>query len=909
MPDISVPALVLAVETVDNVDLTDPAALFQPCIQVRVIPNPELVQAFNRAGVTNAGEFTWVAGLGEESSDAWARVLGDYVRPGQVIFNNVIGSGSEIANVRGMPGRERFSRRGGNPITTPRYQRIAPYRENQLGSGVFYAYNQPYESPTTVRTFPAEGPDRFAAVVLDIKRNTVYIKLHSYFLPDDNVPQEVLSVLDVRRPGRSAYKAPSLLRPDAALRVLDWAHGNGFKITGPTRALSRLRDRIAKSVILTPAPGRPAEAIAIVGCNVDAATRDALGVSLPFTGSSSGVVTLDDAQMVDTRLRLPADSLVCDPQVDDMITLMSAPPLDDTRLRPYQARMAGLHVATRYGLVDALPTGLGKTIATLAALQHRSHSIPRYRALVGVEAIVRDQWRGETEEWFPEAEVFTLTSASQTSELEQALNTTDGPLVVIASYTMLTHADEVETPRPLDVYVADPVIEEDGQLSLFANGLTPVEVVASPDAYADDQDPLTLGELLVGTRWHDLVADEATVLATTSTVTAKAMWRLRENSDVAVALTATPADKDFDELGRMIAWARGSRYMFHGNRLDALFDDYEPLVAAEKFRSAVGPLVFRVDKNPEDVPELNATPVLLTPTPAEYALADAARNELKKVYQELVRCVALLDTDRDGLTTEELEELRADLQAARGAWLGGTTLALMACADPATLLESDSSGAMLLASQGLIDPAVATGGTKRRWLLETLRERCANGDKVIVFTQFRRVADNLLADLTEAGLVAGSIVGGGGRRRDLTVAAFQRGELDVVVATKAAEKGLNLQRANVIVHYDLPWTPRVFMQRNGRMERIGSEHDKVETLIPLMDRTIEIRVANVVTARAMKAMLALDGSRELSKTTIGKSFAGLADLALADGVGEVEAGLLAIGAYLLGEDARQPALV
>ena len=43
----------------------------------------------------------------------------------------------------------------------------------------------------------------------------------------------------------------------------------------------------------------------------------------------------------------------------------------------------------------------------------------------------------------------------------------------------------------------------------------------------------------------------------------------------------------------------------------------------------------------------------------------------------------------------------------------------------------------------------------------------------------------------------------------------------VLVATDAAGEGINLQRAHLMVNYDLPWNPNRIEQRFGRIHRIG----------------------------------------------------------------------------------------
>src|SRR5437763_6412732 len=46
-------------------------------------------------------------------------------------------------------------------------------------------------------------------------------------------------------------------------------------------------------------------------------------------------------------------------------------------------------------------------------------------------------------------------------------------------------------------------------------------------------------------------------------------------------------------------------------------------------------------------------------------------------------------------------------------------------------------------------------------------------------------------------------------------------DVNVLVATDAAGEGINLQRAHLMVNYDLPWNPNRIEQRFGRVHRIG----------------------------------------------------------------------------------------
>jgi superfamily II DNA or RNA helicase len=103
-----------------------------------------------------------------------------------------------------------------------------------------------------------------------------------------------------------------------------------------------------------------------------------------------------------------------------------------------------------------------------------------------------------------------------------------------------------------------------------------------------------------------------------------------------------------------------------------------------------------------------------------------------------------------------------------------------------------------------------------------LLESVLNGDPTLIFTGAAATA-RALARRLRCGLATA---------RDGTGAidAFRRGTIDRVVATDLASEGLNLQRAGVVVHYDIPWNPVKLDQRNGRTYRIGQLRDSVRAI-------------------------------------------------------------------------------
>ena len=98
--------------------------------------------------------------------------------------------------------------------------------------------------------------------------------------------------------------------------------------------------------------------------------------------------------------------------------------------------------------------------------------------------------------------------------------------------------------------------------------------------------------------------------------------------------------------------------------------------------------------------------------------------------------------------------------------------------------------------------------------------------KLVVFSEHRDTL-NYLNERT-SGLLGRpeaivTIHGGMGReeRRKAQNAFTQDKEVEILIATDAASEGINLQRAHLMVNYDLPWNPNRLEQRFGRIHRIG----------------------------------------------------------------------------------------
>jgi superfamily II DNA/RNA helicase len=129
---------------------------------------------------------------------------------------------------------------------------------------------------------------------------------------------------------------------------------------------------------------------------------------------------------------------------------------------------------------------------------------------------------------------------------------------------------------------------------------------------------------------------------------------------------------------------------------------------------------------------------------------------------------------------------------------------------------------------------VRAGGEDRKWdelskLLQGNDNMHGNDglrEKLIIFTEHRdtlRYLTDKICSLFGNDDVVKTIHGGMLRdeRRKVEELFKQDKDVRILIATDAAGEGINLQRAHLMVNYDLPWNPNRLEQRFGRIHRIG----------------------------------------------------------------------------------------
>lgn len=163
-------------------------------------------------------------------------------------------------------------------------------------------------------------------------------------------------------------------------------------------------------------------------------------------------------------------------------------------------------------------------------------------------------------------------------------------------------------------------------------------------------------------------------------------------------------------------------------------------------------------------------------------------------------------------------------------------------------------------------------------LVERLRNERPQDWRMVIFTQLRETQNAIAEHLEAKGISFGTINGDSARRNQETIRRFSTvpPECNVIVSTEAGSEGVNLQVANVLVNYDLPWNPMIVEQRIGRIQRLGSLHANVTIFNAILQGTFE----EYIVGRLMEKL-------QLATTAIGDIDSLLEAAGLDDDDGEV----------------------
>jgi superfamily II DNA or RNA helicase len=345
---------------------------------------------------------------------------------------------------------------------------------------------------------------------------------------------------------------------------------------------------------------------------------------------------------------------------------------------------------------------------------------------------------------------------------------------------------------------------------------------------------------LAAVPWGLVVADEAQHVKNPYAATARALRSI--GARARVALTGTPVENNLSELWAILDWTTpgllGRLGAFRARYAQAV-ESRRDAAAADRLARLVRPFLLRRRKSdPGIAPEL--------PPKTETDRAVSLTPEQTALYEAVVR--------------ETLAEIAgADDMARRGLVVKLLTGLKQICNHPAQYLKEEQ-------------PRIAGRSGKLELLDELLDTILSEGAGVLVFTQYVAMGRLIERHLSARGVSSQFLHGGTPvQEREAMVRRFQDGEVPVfLLSLKAAGTGLNLTRAEHVVHYDRWWNPAVEAQATDRAYRIGQTRPvQVHRLIA--EGTIEDRIADMLSRK-----------RELADAVLGSGEAALTELSDAE---------------------------
>jgi SNF2 family DNA or RNA helicase len=329
------------------------------------------------------------------------------------------------------------------------------------------------------------------------------------------------------------------------------------------------------------------------------------------------------------------------------------------------------------------------------------------------------------------------------------------------------------------------------------------------------KDPLK--SLLTSDGWDLVIADEAHRLRSANSASGKLIRTL--TTRFLLLLTATPVENRLQDLYDMISLVApgllGTPAQFRGRHATTGEDVTSPRNLGD-LRAKTRQVMVRHRRSEVALrlPQRLAETVLVPP--------DADERALYTDVVERIRSHARDATPARRMALRSVSRLAGSTPAA-----AAPTLAKLGWTDLAARAEA------------ITDPA------KVRLLVRKLGEHTANGEKVLVFTAFRKTLDTVAESVRAAGIDACVYDGGLSRvEKEKVIGAF-RGDVPVLLSTESAGEGRNLQFCHVMINLDLPWNPMQIEQRLGRLHRVGQTHDVLLTNL-VSKGSIEERILYVL---------------------------------------------------------------
>jgi SNF2 family DNA or RNA helicase len=297
--------------------------------------------------------------------------------------------------------------------------------------------------------------------------------------------------------------------------------------------------------------------------------------------------------------------------------------------------------------------------------------------------------------------------------------------------------------------------------------------------------------------WDLVVVDEAHHLKNRSTLNWKLVNDLQKR--FILMLTATPVQNSLIELFNLLTLLKPGLLQTEALFKKQYVDSKNGRMPKnpEQLRSLMREVMIRNTRALVDVklPKRFATTITVVPDKAE-----------QQLYQDLSTYLRLQTAGLDRLSR--------------------TNLLMRAGSSPGALADSLKQLSKRIPDEELLSLAKRAAQIKQVEKAKILVEMLGKSrQKTLVFSAHKATSLYLAQALQTANIPFAEFQGGMSlKEKDAAIASF-RDEVGVLLASETGGEGRNIQFANAIINYDLPWNPMKIEQRIGRIHRIGQIQD------------------------------------------------------------------------------------
>jgi SNF2 family DNA or RNA helicase len=328
-------------------------------------------------------------------------------------------------------------------------------------------------------------------------------------------------------------------------------------------------------------------------------------------------------------------------------------------------------------------------------------------------------------------------------------------------------------------------------------------------------------------RWYGVILDEAQNIKNPTAKQTQAARSLK--SEFRFALTGTPVENRLMELWSIMQFLNpgylGARDRF--KREFALpIERFRDPDATQQLRDLVSPFILR---------RVKTDPTVITDLPEKIET---------KAYSNLTE-------EQAGLYQAVVNDVMKKIDQSEGIERHGQVLAMLTklkqiCNHP--IQYTRTKGDLLPTAREMHN---RSGKLKR--LKEMLEEIIAVGDRVLIFTQFAEMGKLLNAYIPSTLNCQTIFLHGGtpAKMRDQMISRFMDdpvGPQVFILSLKAGGTGLNLTRANHVIHFDRWWNPAVENQATDRAFRIG-QHQNVQVHKFVTVGTLEEKIDEMIESK------------------------------------------------------------